>query len=86
MQLNNGFLINVARGPIVDERALLYALDNHHLAGAGLDVFQHEPQVLTALRTHPRVILSPHAASGTVQTRQKMAEHVVSTLENFFKK
>lgn len=70
----------------LSDRALLYALDNHYLAGAGLDVFQHEPHVSIALRTHPRVVLSPHAASGTIQTRQKMAEHVVNTLENFFKR
>lgn len=83
-RLKDGFLVNVARGAIVDEQALMNALTNNELKGVGLDVYSHEPNVPTALMHHPRVVLSPHAASGTIQTREKMGAHVVSTLAQFF--
>jgi lactate dehydrogenase-like 2-hydroxyacid dehydrogenase len=69
-----GYLINVARGSVVDEDALVAALTTGTIAGAGLDVFANEPHVPEALWTLPNVVLTPHMASATVQTRQAMAD------------
>ncbi len=69
-----GFLINVARGSVVDETALVDALSNGVIAGAGLDVFANEPHVPEALWAMNNVVLSPHIASATTQTRQAMAD------------
>jgi len=69
-----GYLINVARGSVVDEDALVAALTAGTIAGAGLDVFANEPHVPEALWTLPNVVLTPHMASATVQTRQAMAD------------
>lgn len=69
-----GFLINVARGSVVDEAALIEALQNGTIAGAGLDVFANEPQVPEPLWTLHNVVLTPHMASATTETRQAMAD------------
>lgn len=69
-----GYLINVARGSVVDEEALVVALSAGTIAGAGLDVFAKEPHVPQALWALPNVVLTPHIASATVQTRQAMAD------------
>lgn len=69
-----GYLINVARGSVVDEQALIEALSQGTIAGAGLDVFADEPRVPSALWTMPQVVLTPHMASATAQTRQAMAD------------
>jgi len=69
-----GFLINVARGSVVDEQALIEALAQGTIAGAGLDVFADEPRVPSALWAMPQVVLTPHMASATAQTRQAMAD------------
>lgn len=66
-------LVNTARGPVVDEEALVQALEDGQLAGAGLDVFEHEPAVHPGLLTHPRVVVAPHLASATVEARTAMA-------------
>lgn len=68
-----GFLINVARGSVVDQEALVSALQAGTIAGAGLDVFANEPHVPEALWAMPQVVLTPHIASATLQTRQAMA-------------
>jgi hydroxypyruvate reductase len=69
-----GYLINVARGSVVDDQALIAALENGEIAGAGLDVFEMEPRVPEALRSNPRVVLTPHIGSATTQTRNAMAD------------
>jgi glyoxylate reductase len=67
------FLVNTSRGLVVDEAALAEALENKKIAGAALDVFEHEPKVHPALLTRKDVILTPHIASASVETRTKMA-------------
>ncbi|QGZ59708.1 2-hydroxyacid dehydrogenase [Paraburkholderia acidiphila] len=79
-----GFLINIARGPVVDEKALIAALDEKRIAGAALDVFEHEPYVPQALIDNPRVVLTPHIGSATEETRTGMADNVVDMLASHF--
>ena len=69
-----GYLVNVARGSVVDQQALIEALQSGRIAGAGLDVFEDEPQVPQALREMDNVVLTPHVGSGTDATRQAMAD------------
>ena len=70
----SALLVNTARGNAVDEEALAWALDEHLIAGAALDVFEQEPQVHPALLKHERVLLTPHIGSATRETRTAMAE------------
>ncbi len=67
------YLINSARGPIVDEKALVKALQEKEIAGAGLDVFEDEPELAPGLAELDNVVLAPHIASATIETRSKMA-------------
>ena len=76
-----GYLINVARGSVVDEAALIEALQNHTIAGAALDVYQDEPRVPEALRALPNVVLTPHMASGTAETRKAMSDLALANLQ-----
>jgi glyoxylate reductase len=73
MMRPSAYLINTARGPIVDEPALIRALQEDWIAGAALDVFEHEPQVPLALQELENVVLVPHIGSASVATRTKMA-------------
>lgn len=75
-----GYFINVARGSVVDEAALVAALESGGIAGAGLDVFDAEPKVPEALFNRPNVILLPHVASATHETRQAMGDLCVENL------
>lgn len=69
----SAYLINSARGPIVDEKALVKALKEKEIAGAGLDVFEDEPELAPGLAELDNVVIAPHIASATVETRSKMA-------------
>jgi lactate dehydrogenase-like 2-hydroxyacid dehydrogenase len=79
-----GILVNVARGSVVDEAALIEALQNGVIGGAGLDVFEAEPNVPEALRAMPHVVLAPHIGSATSQTRQAMADLAFNNLKSHF--
>jgi lactate dehydrogenase-like 2-hydroxyacid dehydrogenase len=81
---SKGFLINVARGSIVDEPALVEALKAGVIRGAGLDVFANEPNVPAELLNMDNVVLTPHLASATEQTRKAMADLVLANLEAYF--
>lgn len=74
------FLINTARGPIVDEQALVRALTERRIAGAGLDVFENEPRVEAALLTMHNVVLTPHLGSAVRELRESMANVVVDNI------
>lgn len=76
-----GFLVNVARGSVVDEQALIAALQNHTIAGAGIDVFADEPRVPEVLWSMPNVVLTPHMASATTETRQAMADLAFANMQ-----
>lgn len=80
----NGILVNVARGSVVDEAALIDALEQGVIAGAGLDVFENEPNVPERLKALPHVVLVPHVGSATTQTRQAMADLAANNLHAHF--
>lgn len=75
-----GLLVNVARGSVVDQTALIACLQNGELGGAALDVFDDEPRVPAALMAMDQVVLAPHTASGTHDTRQAMADLTLANL------
>ena len=80
----DGFLINTARGPIVDQAALVAALSDKRIAGAALDVFDGEPQVPAELMAMENVVLTPHIASSTHETRRAMGDLVYDNLRAHF--
>ena len=79
-----GILVNIARGSVVDEAALVAALADGRLGGAALDVFVDEPRVPPALLAMDNVVLQPHVASATVETRGAMGDLVLTNLRNHF--
>jgi len=80
----DGYLVNVARGSVVDEAALVEALTSGTIAGAGLDVFENEPNVPAPLLALDNVVLTPHVGSATWQTRRAMADLAFGNLEAHF--
>ncbi|SAL29763.1 D-isomer specific 2-hydroxyacid dehydrogenase [Caballeronia arvi] len=81
-----GILVNIARGSVVDEEALVQALERKSIAGAALDVFEHEPLEASALCTFDNVVLSPHIGSATHETRLAMAQLTIDNVVSFFAK
>ena len=73
----SAYLVNTARGPIVDEDALAWALEQRLIAGAALDVYENEPAIHPQLLTLDNVVLAPHLGSGTIETRTAMADLAV---------
>ncbi|MBD7912534.1 MULTISPECIES: D-2-hydroxyacid dehydrogenase [Clostridium] len=78
------YLINCARGKVVNEKALLEALESGKVAGAGVDVFEQEPTLNEALVKHPRVSVTPHIGASTKEAQNRIGEEVVSTIRTFF--
>lgn len=78
-----GFVVNIARGSVVDEDALVDALQRGAIAGAGLDVYAHEPHIPQALRDLDSVVIAPHIASGTHETRRAMADVVLDNVRSW---
>ncbi|HKA31976.1 MAG TPA: NAD(P)-dependent oxidoreductase, partial [Candidatus Binatia bacterium] len=76
----SAFLVNTARGPIVDERALVRALEERRIAGAGLDVYENEPMVEPGLIGLPNAVLTPHLGSAALETRERMAGIVIDNI------
>jgi glyoxylate reductase len=76
----SAYLINTARGPVVDEEALAWALQQHLLAGAALDVYENEPALHPDLPRLENVLLVPHLASGTTETRTAMADLAIENV------
>jgi len=76
-----GVIVNISRGSVIDEDALVAALTDRRIAGAGLDVFANEPHVPEALFAMDQVVLQPHQGSATVETRQAMADLVLANLD-----
>ncbi|MGQ2375692.1 2-hydroxyacid dehydrogenase family protein [Companilactobacillus zhachilii] len=77
---NSAYLINASRGPVIDEGALLTALQNHELAGAALDVYEKEPEVVAGFKKLDNVILTPHIGNATVEARDAMANIVANNV------
>jgi lactate dehydrogenase-like 2-hydroxyacid dehydrogenase len=80
----NGVLVNIGRGTVVDEQALIAALRNRVIAAAGLDVFENEPQVPAELIAMDNVCLFPHIGSASVHTRALMGDLVADNLVSWF--
>ena len=76
----SAYLVNTARGPIVDEKSLLHALREKRIAGAALDVYEHEPRVEPGLSALPNVVLTPHLGSAAFDTRERIAAVVVENV------
>lgn len=84
MMKNGSYLINCARGGVVDEDALLEALNTNHLAGAGIDVFTVEPTKNEALVNHPRVSVTPHIGGSTGEAQERIGGEIVEHIKNNF--
>jgi glyoxylate/hydroxypyruvate reductase len=80
----DGVIINVGRGANIDERELVSALKEVRIAGGGLDVFENEPDVPEELLDMDNVVLSPHAAVVTMESRSDLRDHTIGNLEAFF--
>jgi len=76
----SAYLVNASRGPIVDEAALVWALENHLIAGAALDVYEREPEIHRGLLSMDNVVLSPHLGSSTIETRTTMIQLAVDNI------
>ncbi len=86
MMSNTACLINAARGGVIDESALLNALNNNKLRAAALDVFETEPKPSKEIISHPRISLTPHTGAATVEAQQRIGEELVSNILSFYSK
>jgi len=77
------YIVNTARGEVIDENALVHALENEEIAGAGLDVFEQEPAVNPSLINHRKVVLLPHMGSATIEGRLEMGEKVLINIRTW---
>jgi lactate dehydrogenase-like 2-hydroxyacid dehydrogenase len=80
----DGIIINISRGSVIDEDAMIAALKSGALGGAGLDVFADEPRVDPALLAAPHAVLLPHLGSATVETREAMGMRAATNVDLFF--
>ncbi|MFQ5534743.1 MAG: 2-hydroxyacid dehydrogenase [Sphingomonadales bacterium] len=80
---STAILVNTGRGPLIDEKALVTALENGTIAAAGLDVFEFEPKVSRALSQLPNTVLLPHVGTATVEAREEMGLRVIANIEAF---
>lgn len=81
---NDGILINISRGDVVDEQALIQALSTNQIAGAGLDVYEFEPEVPDELKTMENVVLLPHLGTSVLAVREDMGMMVINNLKAYF--
>lgn len=79
------YIVNCARGKVVDEESLLEALESGKVAGAGIDVFEQEPNPNETLVNHPRVSVTPHIGASTREAQDRIGQEVVATIKDFFK-
>lgn len=86
MMKDGAILINCARGGVVDEAALLEALNSGKLAGAGVDVFVEEPTKNAELVNHPKVSVTPHIGAATIEAQTRIGEEIVTVITEFFNK
>jgi glyoxylate reductase len=84
MMKPSAFLINTARGPVINQEALIEALKNKEIAGAALDVFEQEPEIPEQLLKMSNVVVTPHVGSATRETRETMSKQVAGIIKDFF--
>ena len=80
----DGYVVNISRGSVIDQQALVAALADERIAGAGLDVFEKEPHAPDALTAFPNVVLTPHVGGHTVESHRAMQDCVIANLEAYF--
>jgi glyoxylate reductase len=80
----DGYLVNISRGSVIDQAALVAALTDKTIAGAGLDVYEKEPHAPDALTAFPNVVLTPHIGGHTVESHVAMQDCVMANLDAFF--
>ncbi len=80
----DGYVVNISRGSVIDQSALVAALADESIAGAGLDVYQKEPHAPDALTAFPNVVLTPHVGGHTLDSHVAMQDCVIANLEAFF--
>lgn len=81
---DGAYIINCARGGVIDEEALIEALNSGKINGAGLDVFENEPKPNLELVNHPKVCVTPHIGGSTEEAQERIGEEIVETIEEFF--
>ena len=80
----DGYVVNISRGSVIDQQALVAALAEQSIAGAGLDVYATEPHAPDALTAFPNVVLTPHVGGHTIESHMAMQDCVIANLEAYF--